>query len=186
MNHGLPAIIGNMFKKSFVVMSFPRTGSTLIIGNINRYFEVDAIQTHNPNFVPPHEDFTCIITKRNDLFNLFCSQLIMDHTRESHAYSNKTIQPFCADPKKLNGYWAAYHDFYQTRNLALYKKIIEIEFENLISDPYYLFGQFNIVEQTTYDQNGRSPYRYQDLITNLDELLEVYNYNIDCQSKATE
>ena len=167
-------------------MSFPRTGSTLIIGNINRYFGVEAIQTHDPNFVPPHEDFTCIVTRRNDLFNLLCSQLIMDHTHESHNYSDKTVQPFRADPEKLNSLWASWHDFYKLRNLTPYKKIIEIEFESLISNPYYLFGQFNIVEQTTYDQNERSPYRYQDLITNLDELLEVYNYNIDCQSKATE
>jgi len=159
-------------------MSFPRTGSTLIIGNINRYFGIDATQTHDPNFVPPHEDFTCIITKRDDLFNLLCSQLVMDHTNESHAYSGKIIQPFRADPIKLNGLWAAYHDFHKTRNLTPYKKIIEIEFKNLISDPYYLFNQFNIVEQTTYENNERSPYRYQDLITNLDELREKYEYNI--------
>ena len=167
-------------------MSFPRTGSTLIIGNINRYFEVDAIQTHDPNFVPPHEDFTCIITKRDDLFNLLCSQLVMDHTHESHNYSDKTVQPFCADPEKLNGLWAAHHEFYKTRNLTPYKKIIEIDFENLISDPYYLFSRFNVVEQTTYENNKRSPYRYQDLITNLDELREKYEYNIKSFPRNTQ
>jgi hypothetical protein len=166
-----------MFQKSFVVVAYPRTGSTLIIGNLNDYFGTDALQTHDSTYVPPHGDYTCVITKRTDIFATVCSHLIMLHTNEANNYTNKKVEPFVVDPESMKAFLVGLYDFYQNRNLSHYKKVIEIDFDQLISDPYYLFGQFNIVEKTNYNIT-KSPYRYQDLILNLDELKEIYNnYN---------
>jgi hypothetical protein len=162
------------FQKSFVVLAFPRTGSTLIIGNLNEYFKTDALQTHDFNYVPPHENYTCVITKRQDVFSCVASHLVMNRTGESSAYSNKSVEPFVADPLEMQRLLKAFDVFHANRNLSHYKHVIEVDFDRLISDSYYLFRQFNIVEKTMYNIE-RSPYRYQDLITNLDELKDVFN-----------
>lgn len=167
-----------MFQKSFVVLAYPRTGSTLIVGNLNDYFGADVLQTHDSNYTPPHDNYTCIITKRSNVFDTICSHMVMLHTDEANAYTNKKVEPFTVNPESMRAYLAGLYNFYQTRNLSYYKKIIEIDFDQLITDPYYLFSQFNIVEKTDYTRNKQSPYRYQDLIINLDQLTEIYNnYN---------
>ena len=167
-----------MFQKSFVVVAYPRTGSTLIVGNLNDYFGTDTLHTHDSNHVPLHDDYTCIITKRTNIFDTICSHMVMLHTDEASSYTNKKVEQFVVDPEVMKSYLAGLYDFYRTRDLSRYKKVIEIDFDQLISDPYYLFSQFNIVERTNYTKVKQSPYRYQELISNLDQLKEIYNnYN---------
>ena len=162
-----------MFQKSFVVLAYPRTGSTLIIGNINDYFQTDALQTHDPYFVPQHENYTCIITKRKNVFDTICSHLVMNRTHESAAYTNKHIEPFRVSNDEMTGYLLGLYSFYRQRDLSFYENVIEIDFDQLITDPYYLFAQFNLVEKTKYNIQ-KSPYRYQELIINIDELWSIY------------
>ncbi len=162
-----------MFKKSFVVLAFPRTGSTLITHNLNRYFGISAIHTHKQDFVAPHEDCTCVITHRANVFDAICSHLVLFRTNEPVNYTNKAMDPFYVPSDEMWSLLQAHQTFHRSRNLSGYKKIVEIDFDQLLADPYHLFAQFNIVERTQY-LTKPSPYRYNQLIENYDELQQVY------------
>ncbi len=162
-----------MYQKSFVVLAYPRTGSTLVVSNLNAYFNIDAAHTHNPDWVPPHENYTCVVTRRANVFETMCSHFIGIYSAEGVVYSNKHLEPFRVPANDMERYLLGFYDFYRRRNLSYYKQVVEIDFDSLISDPYYLFGQFNITEKTNY-MIQKCPYRYQDLIINIDELWSIY------------
>ena len=42
-----------------------------------------------------------------------------------------------------------------------------------MDDPYYLFRQLGILEQTVYDKTNKSVYNYNTLIINIDQLRQI-------------
>ena len=163
-----------MFKKSFIVCGFPRTGSTFVKNNLSLYFNVFVDQTHRVEYVPPHSEFTAVVTKRKNVFDTLCSHFVMIHTGEMSIYSNKEFSKFKVNLQQFTNFWRAHYDFYQKLNLSYYKQVIELWYEDVMSDPYHLFSQFNIAEKTYYDESLKCPYRFDNLITNVDELRSQY------------
>jgi hypothetical protein len=163
-----------MFKKSLVIHGFPRTGSSLVRVNLSEYFDVFVEHNHDFSYVPPHTEFTAIVTKRRNLFDCVCSHFVMLRTGEMVTYSGKEYSKFKIDPREFTGLITAYYEFYDKIDLTCYNKVIEIWFEDLVSDPYHLFGKFNLVEKTSYEIIKPSPNRYQNLVTNVDELEYCY------------
>ena len=169
-----PQMAKNMFKKSLVVHGFPRTGSSLVRANLSKYLDVFVEHNHDFLYVPSHEEFTAVVTKRKNLFDCLCSHFVMLHTGEMVTYSSKEHSKFKIDPHDFTALFAAYYEFYNKIDLTYYNKVIEIWFEDLVSDPYCLFGKFNIVEKTSYEIIKSSPNRYQNLVTNIEELQVCY------------
>jgi hypothetical protein len=90
---------------------------------------------------------------------------------------NKSIKEFSkfkVNLQQFTNFWRAHYDFYQKLNLSYYKQVIELWYEDVMSDPYHLFSQFNIAEKTYYDESLKCPYRFDNLITNVDELRSQY------------
>lgn len=162
-----------MFKKSLVIHAFPRTGSTLVRHNLSGYFNVDVEHNHDASYIPQHSEYTAIVTRRKNVFDCVCSHLVMLHTGEMSIYSHKQFDKFDIDLKSFNALVTAHADFYQQIDLSSYRQVVDIWFEDLISDPYYLFGKFNIVEKTSYGIE-QSPNRYTSLVKNIDEVYTYY------------
>jgi hypothetical protein len=169
-------------KRSFIIYGPPRTGATLVRYNIEKFLKFfsgapkhthNVIQTHDPKFRAPHEDCTCLITHRHNVFDSICSQLVAQKTNEYTEYSDKSIEPFTVDVADFIKFHNSFETFYDQIDRTQYKKIIDIWYEDLVNDPYYLFEQFNIVEKTNYNEgegSTKSPYNYYNLIINIDEL----------------
>ena len=168
-----------MFQKSLVVHGFPRTGSSLVRANLSEYFNVFVEQNHDFLYVPSHTEFTAIVTKRKNLFDCLCSHFVMLHTGEMITYSGEKHSKFEIDTVEFTKLFFGYYGFYDKINLTCYNRVIEIWFEDLILDPYYLFGKFNLVEKTSYEIIQPSPNRYENLVTNVDELQECYQSLIE-------
>lgn len=170
-----------MEKLSYVVFSPSRTGSTLITYNLRAYLEkigyqknkIEVIHTHDPEFATPHNNFTCILSRRN-VPRAILSSLVLEQTGEWANYSNNSVTPFSVDPIKFQVLLCQHRDFYGQINLSPYKKVIDIWFEPLVSNPTYLFQQiFGVNEQTNYYNNLISPYNNSKLIANIEELKQV-------------
>ena len=97
----------------------------------------------------------------------------MLHTGEMHAYSGREFDQFDINLESFCAFVQAHDDYYKELDLTCYRQVVEIWFEDLISDPWYLFGQFNIVEKTKYGIQ-KSPNRYQQLVKNIDEVYTCY------------
>lgn len=155
-------------------MSFPRTGSTLVRHNLSGYFNTTVDHTHKLTYTPPHSDITVIVTRRRNVFDCLCSHFVMLHTGEMSLYTGKQFDQFDIAQKDFRNLFHAHQNYYKKIDISGYKNVIEIWFEDLMTDPYYLFGKFNIVEKTSYQLTRQSPNRYKDLINNLDDLRNYY------------
>jgi hypothetical protein len=98
----------------------------------------------------------------------------MLHTGEMSLYTGKQFDQFDINPQDFLDLFCGHRDWYKKIDISGYRNVIEIWFEDLMTDPYYLFGKFNIVEKTSYQLTQQSPNRYQDLIRNLDDLRNYY------------
>ena len=162
-----------MYTKKFVINAFPRTGSTLVRDNLSSYFGVFVEHTHDRLYRPPGDDFTAVVTRRRNVFDCICSHFVMLHTGEMNIYSGREFNQFDIDLRQFKNFVQAHTDYYKKLDLSCYQKVVEIWFEDLISDPWYLFGQFNIVEKTVYGMQ-KSPNRYQQLVKNINEVYTCY------------
>ena len=163
-----------MFNKFFVIRAFPRTGSILVKHNLSGYFNTNVDHTHELTYTPPHSDITVIVIRRRNVFDCLCSHFVMLHTGEMSLYTGKQFDQFDINKQDFLNLFRAHRDWYKQIDISGYRNVIEIWFEDLMSDPYYLFGKFNIVEKTSYQLTQQSPNRSQDLIRNLDDLRNYY------------
>ena len=162
-----------MFNKKFVITAFPRTGSTLVRHNLSNYFGTFIEHTHDRLYRPPSDDFTAVVTRRRNVFDCVCSHFVMLHTGEMNIYSSQEFGQFDINLKDFRDLVQAHTDYYKELDLSCYRQVVEIWFEDMIADPWYLFGQFNIVEKTSYGVE-KSPNRYQQLVKNIDEVYTCY------------
>lgn len=160
--------------KNFVIMTPGRTGSTLIVGNLNRYFGCDALQMHHNSYVPPDNTYTCILSRRKNIFDAVISQMVVEHTQETTVYSGTKNTPLYISDRDFIIFYDTYNNFYNGIDLSKYHCVVDVYYEDLISDPYYLFSKFNISEETRYDLCQKSPYNKEQLIVNYKELQELY------------
>jgi hypothetical protein len=162
-----------LIQESFVVFSPARTGSSLIVGNLNRYFNTSVVQMHDQHWTPPNNNYTCILSKRENIIDSTLSQLLVSLTHEASIYSNKNLDTFVFNPEQFINIYQLQRDFYKEIDVSKYQKVIEIWYEPLMSDSYYLFQQLDIIEQTVYDKTNKSVYNYNNLITNIDQLRQI-------------
>jgi hypothetical protein len=97
----------------------------------------------------------------------------MLHTGEMSVYSGKQFDQFDVSLENFKALFAAHNEYYRELDLSCYQQVVDIWFEDLISDPWYLFKQFNIVEKTSYGVQ-KSPNRYQQLVKNIDDVYTCY------------
>ena len=134
---------------------------------------MDIEHTHDRLYLPPSDDFTVVVTRRRNVFDCVCSHFVMLHTGEMNLYSGREFDQFDIDLQSFESVVRAHEDYYQELDLSCYRQVVDVWFEDLISDPWYLFGQFNIVEKTSYEVH-KSPNRYQQLVKNIDDVYTYY------------
>ncbi len=158
--------------KRYVVFSPCRTGSTIIINNLLTDRTNTVIHMHNPEWTPYREDFVCILSKRQDQFAAALSHAVMDSTGEVHNYSN-TVDPFQISPARFRKLYMSHKQFYKKILLNCYPQIVEIWYDQLVSNPHYLFKQLGEFRRTDYSSITKSPYDYTKLVTNYAHLQDI-------------
>ena len=169
---------------SAVVYTAGRTGSHLLINNLCKHYGVDKrsdqsinftdgiVHTHNPLYIPPTKKFIAIINQRHNLFESILSMELTKLTNEFISYSDKKITPYIINVEDFKNCYFFQKSFYCAIDRSAYRKVIDIYYEDLISDPKCLWSEFNIEFDLSVTQ--KSPYDYYSIITNIDELKEVY------------
>jgi hypothetical protein len=173
-----------MEARTFVVFSPGRTGSTLVVKNINQWAGRDiAYAIHNPQFVhsdefiPFHKDLVCILSRRKNIFRGALSQLVLEHTQEPTFYTGTKNTPFAVNIDRFYSLYKQYLIFYNTIDTSIYNEVVDIVFEDILEDDNYLFRKIGIDHKTDYSVCQKSPYDYYSLITNIDDVFNRAKIN---------
>ena len=168
---------------SAVVYTAGRTGSHLIIKNLQSRYNAEVrldhetnvtsgiVHTHNPLYDPPNDNFVAIISRRRNLFDSILSMELTKKTNEFSIYTDKEIQPYSIDINKFEDCYYFQKLFYKAIDRTKFSKVVDIYYEDLISSPDSL-SEFDIITNLT---EGKSPYNHYEIITNINELKGVYH-----------
>jgi len=160
----------------YVIYSPCRTGSTLIRNNL-QLITPNVIHTHSSSLVALRYNRICILSKRRNVFSEVLSHAVADVINEGYAYTDRLIEPFAIDPDVFISLYRAHKEFYNKIDTRLYARVVDIWFEQLLEDPYYLFRELGHTRATDYTAHTKSPRDYRTLVTNFDQLNEIaYRY----------
>ena len=176
---------------SAIVFTAGRTGSHIIMENLCMHFNVlrrysdsasvnGIMHSHNPFIQPFNEDCVCIISNRQNTLNSMLSAMIVNKTSEIREYTNKCIEPFTVLKDDLWNSYIYHKVFYLLIDKTKFKRVVEIDYEDMLSDPKYLFSKFDIDKDIKF-YGKKSPYDYYQIIKNIDEVKGWYAEFIQTQ-----
>lgn len=162
----------------FTIYSTSRSGSNLIADNLKEKLNAQVAKLYREEDCPEdidEKDSICILSRRRDIFSKTLSELL-NHVHQSHSiYNFNIIKPFAVDKHLFRTYYSKNLKFFEKVDTSNFQKTVDIYFEDLISDPYYLFRQLGYNIETDYSLCPKSPYNYYSIITNVDELRKIAN-----------
>jgi hypothetical protein len=172
----------------YVVFTAGRTGSQLVCKNLaiynrcknyhatqKRIISSGVVHSHYALWEPPDSEWICILSKRKNDFEAMCSNYIGIQTKEYRDYTNLSVVPFDIEYENFVSYFEHRRLFYQAVDQTKFSKTITVWYEELVSDPGYLFSQLDVDQKTDFTVLSKSPYDYKKIIKNWEQALEWYN-----------
>lgn len=179
----------------FLVLSPSRTGSLLIVLELERVFKKPVFYYNaNNNLIPStagiihshlprqtkvenKEEFMLIISRRRNEFQGIISQLIANNlTHEYSIYSDKPVNPICITLDMFDRYAKQRKGFYQQIDTFGYAKVVDIYLEDMLEYSFYLFDELGLTKQQQRYGTKKSPY-IKELISNYDDLEQYWIKN---------
>lgn len=156
---------------SAVVLTPGRTGSQLISKNLLKHFEKDSniIHSHNPLIKSKDAKTWAFISHRRDIFSSMISTVVGRRTNEFTQYQGKYNKRFTVDQIEFTGTYKHHKIFYDVIDKNNFAQCVDIYYEDLISDPYYLFSKLSIKKPIDLNLQVQSPYKNKELIINIDQ-----------------
>lgn len=162
----------------FTIYSPSRTGSNLITRNIQNKLNATVVQIYRREDKPDDSqslNSICIRNLRRDTFSQTLSE-VLNYIHNSHAiYTYQILKPQDLDTTLFRNLYSKNLKFFKDIDTSLFQKTVDIYFEDVISDPYYLFGQLGYDIETDYSLCKKSPYNYNSIVTNIPELKKIAN-----------
>jgi hypothetical protein len=160
---------------SAVVLTPGRTGSQLILKNLSHHFKKNAriIHSHDPLIIPVTAESWVFVSHRRDIFSSIISTLVGTRTNEFTQYQGKYNKRFTVEQIEFTNAYQHHQIFYKVINKNNFAQCIDVYYEELIADPYYLFSKLDIKKPINLTLQDKSPYNNKELIINIDQ---CYNW----------
>ena len=161
---------------SAVVLTPGRTGSQLIFKNLLQHFKIDGniIHSHNPLIIPEGADSWAFISHRRDIFSSIISTLIGKRTTEYVEYHGNYNERFFVEEIEFTHAYQHHKIFYEVIEKNNFAQCIDVYYEDLILDLYYLFSKLNIKKPIDLDLQVKSPYNNKELIININQCYDWF------------
>jgi hypothetical protein len=167
---------------SFVVFTPGRTGSQLIFKNLLQHFgKNSAVHCHNPLSKPTTDNSWAIVCLLRDVFSAIVSSLVGKRTKEYTQYQGEYNTRFSVDQIEFEDTYQHHKLFYQAIEHYNFVKVIDIYYEDLISDPKSLFASLGIEKDIDLTLQEKSPYKNKELLINLAQCQQWFDY-LDSQT----
>ena len=160
----------------YLVSAPTRVGSHYLMAIIGSTGEI-ADKTHDPRREVDYKNICLIILNRRNRFRAIMSALVTYQTKQYNNYVPMDIESFTVGQEeflleyKFNKFYEQKHD------LSLpWKRIEYLYFEDFLNYPDHVFEKLNITRKNEIIWPQKSPFRYQDLVTNVDECREFYQH----------
>jgi hypothetical protein len=164
-----------IFKYKHAVVFTPgRTGSQLIVNNIQTCFNISVTHTHNPLLEVVNNDTIAFVSRRRNVFESVASTLLGKRSNEYTSYTTKSVEKFIVGRTEFEDCFWFHKCFYQLINRSKFEKVVDVWFEDLINDPKYLFNLLDMDRLTDYNF-PKSPRNYYELISNIDQCQMWYD-----------
>jgi hypothetical protein len=120
--------------------------------------------------------YTAVVSKRNNEFARAISEITTIRTGKYHQnYDVNVVSPFSVSRVEFIKTILKSREFYSQIDLTGYANVVEIYFEKMIEDPYFLHQQLGIEDNSKMEYlTPPSPYG-TSLIKNIEELGKLYN-----------
>jgi hypothetical protein len=161
---------------SAVVLTPGRTGSQLIYKNLSQHYEKSAsiIHSHDPLIIPKDTKTWAFISHRRDIFSSMTSTLVGKRTNEFTQYQGKYNKRFTVDQIEFTDTYQHHKIFYEVIDKNNFSQCVDVYYEELISDPYYLFSKLDIKKPIDLALQDKSPYNNRELIINIDQCYDWF------------
>jgi len=156
---------------SAVVLTPGRTGSQLIAKNLSHHFGKSAsiIHCHDPLIMPENAETRVFVSHRRDMFSSVISTLVGKRTNEHTEYHGRYNERFTVEQLEFTHAYQHHKIFYQVIEKNNFAQCVDVYYEELISDPYYLFSKLDIKKPIDLALQAKSPYDNKQLIINIDQ-----------------
>lgn len=140
-----------------------------------------VLHTHDTEFINNHklnpDEIILIVSKRYNEFESLMSLCIGHQTKEWQFYSNQNIEPFVVDTDQFLKIKHFYKNWYKEIYKNNCNKVFDIYYEDIVNYGETFVAKlleienYNLVKK---ELTPKSPYCYQDLILNWEDLLRLY------------
>jgi hypothetical protein len=161
---------------SAVVLTSGRTGSQLIFKNLLQHFKTDGniIHSHDPLIIPKYAESWAFISHRRDMFSSVISTVVGRRTHEYTEYHGRYNERFTVEQLELTRTYKHHKIFYEVIDKNNFAQCVDVYYEELISDPYYLFSKLNIKKPIDLSLQAKSLYNNKELILNIDQCYDWF------------
>jgi hypothetical protein len=162
---------------SAVVLTPGRTGSQIILKNLQQYFgKNNVIHTHDPLVGLTTPAKLAVISHRRDIFSAIVSTLVGKRTNEFTHYQGKYNKKFTVNQTEFESAYQHHKIFYEVIDKQNFVQCVDMYHEDVIADPDYLFSKLNIERTTNLNLQAKSPYNNRELISNIDQCCEWFDH----------
>ena len=161
---------------NFLIKTPGRTGSHIFTDYLrkNSSNRVDHCQTM---WIPNNtENWTCILSKRRNWFDMACSRVITSCTRQYGPYKIKKNLKISTDIESLiesAGYAKNWYTTFEAQSKKYnWKTIYTIYYEDLKTDKSILQSLDNSIQGYDFDKTMISPYTFKNIIIDY-EILKI-------------
>jgi hypothetical protein len=163
--------------KKAIIFTAGRTGSRLIKANLTAVLKIEAVSMHNPMF-PVGESDICIVSKRKNGFIAALSMVVASKINKFHFYPSDNVIldtiPFIVNATDISNHCFFQKAFYKLIEKRNIPNPIEIFYEDMVADRFYLFNKLNL-NYPMKDFLQKSPYNVLELVPNWEELENLFN-----------
>jgi hypothetical protein len=95
--------------------------------------------------------------------------MVGKRTNEYFTYHGRYNERFTVEQLEFTHAYQHHKIFYQVIEKNNFAQCIDVYYEELISDPYYLFSKLDIKKPIDLALHAKSPYNSKELIINIDQ-----------------
>lgn len=161
---------------NYVIIAPPRVGNHLLASIIHSTQAKIEI-THDSNIITDYKNTHLLLLNRRKQFLALMSQMIWNRTRHSIDYpDNYELHSFEVSEKEfIDAYkFNNYHWQCTLQRKEPWISTTIFYYEDFVNNPQHVFTTLNIRPKAPIVYSKKSPYKYQDVIINVEQCKQWY------------
>jgi hypothetical protein len=161
---------------NYLIVAPPRVGNH-VLTSIIQSTRSEVNVTHDSNIITDYKNTHLLLLNRRKQFLALMSQMIWNRTgHSSHYPADYELPPFeVAEKEFIEVYkFNNYHWQCTLQRKEPWIGTTIFYYEDFVNNPHHVFTTLNIQPKTPIIHSKKSPYKYQDVIVNVEQCKQWY------------